>query len=96
MISNPNRFIHAGFSPGKIDYSGFPAIKPEIGKIVIKNATFRPVNKIRLGGKYSRIVPGLAFLAEWRRLGPNCPFQNYYIREILAKKTHLKKSLRLI
>jgi hypothetical protein len=48
MISNPNRFIHAGFSPGKIDYSGFHAIKPEIGKIVIKNATFRPVIKIRL------------------------------------------------
>jgi hypothetical protein len=54
-IGHPNRFKQAGFSPGKIGYSGFYAIKPEIGEIVIKNTPFRPVARSRSKREYAQI-----------------------------------------
>jgi hypothetical protein len=57
----PNRFKQAGFSPIIIGYSGFHAIKPEIGKNVFKNAPFRPVAGNRLKSEYARIEFRLPF-----------------------------------
>jgi hypothetical protein len=56
MIINPNRFKQAGVFPGKINYSAFHAIKPEIGKIMIKNILCSPVFKIRFCKKNSSVL----------------------------------------
>jgi hypothetical protein len=52
-ICQPNGNKQAGFSLGKIGYSGFHAIKQEIGEMVIKNAPFRPVAAHRLKSEYA-------------------------------------------
>ncbi len=100
MITNPNRFKQAGVFPGKITYSAFHAIKPEIGKIMIKNILCSPVFKIRFCKKFFCssvfcIVSGLAFFADGRISKSYGKIQNYYLREILVKKL-MKKSLRVM
>jgi hypothetical protein len=51
----------AGFLPCKIGYLRFPAIKPEIGELVIKNTPIRPAGGYRLKSEYARIKPRLPF-----------------------------------
>jgi len=74
MIINPNRFKQAGVFPGKIDYSAFHAIKPEIGKIMINNLLCSPVFKIRFCKKILLyLCPDWHFL----RMGK---YQDYTVR----------------
>ena len=68
MIINPNRFKQAGVFPGKINYSAFHAIKPEIGKIMIKNILCSPVFKIRFCKKILLYCVRIGIFCGWENI----------------------------
>jgi hypothetical protein len=49
----PNESVKVDFYPQKIGHLGIPAIKLEIGELVIKNAPIRPVGRNRPKREYA-------------------------------------------